>query len=166
MMTQVVDQSRTNMTFLKRAFGSQLDLATDAAPGWRKPDLPETADGHRSVTVQTDVTLIYDDAHLSPFKRFSIHPAGIPVQNLNLKILRTESPARWQQRRRWASITERRVADEEDAADIIISLGRSTSAGNGIEDDPDDFQLTDSEAYEKLHQLGITVSKCGSADIL
>ena len=80
MMTQVVDQSRTNMTFLKRAFGSQLDLATDAGPGWRKPDLPEAPDGHRSVTVQTDVTLIYDDAHLSPFKRFPTHPAGFKMK--------------------------------------------------------------------------------------
>lgn len=39
------------------------------------------------------------------------------------------SPPSWPHRR-WASITEKRVADEEDAADIIINLGGTNINGS------------------------------------
>ena len=71
------------------------------------------------------------------------------------------------------------MADEEDAADIIISLGAaaslpglaavgyrlSQSAASSL-DDPMEITAEENEAYYRLQSLGITVSKASSADIL
>ena len=95
------------------------------------------------------------------------------------------SPCR---RRFWTSITERRVADEEDAADIIISLGDSLpqlaadTSGVVVDNSAVGFRLSqsatssvvrldlddalDNEAYCRLQSLGITVTKASSANIL
>lgn len=88
-------------------------------------------------------------------------------------------------RRRWASITERRVADEE--ADIIISLGvtdpllapcATTSLIQRLSQSDYDVGRShgrqqvatisggDGDAYCRLQSLGITVARGSSADIL
>lgn len=105
------------------------------------------------------------------------------------------SPNNWPHRR-WTSITEKQVPDEEDAADIIINLGAKNSSAlltqtkrlaNRLTDCPAvgfrlsqstassivrldgdvDASLDNNEAYCRLQSLGIIVCKIpSSTDIL
>jgi hypothetical protein len=63
-------------------------------------------------------------------KKFSESSQSVEEDDVN-----DTSPISWPHRR-WASITEKPVADEEDAADIIINLGGTNNVGGSISESP------------------------------
>ncbi|XP_045033504.1 metabotropic glutamate receptor 1 isoform X1 [Daphnia magna] len=191
-------KSRTNMTFLRRAFGSQLDLVADSSSLKMRNSSRPLLEGKqqlRSVEVQTDDLYLITSAFPPQLRRTNVSESSDSENEHDALMGGQVSPNSWPHRR-WASITEKQVPDEEDAADIIINLGSNKSsvslahtaqhlATQPLNDCPAvGFRLSQSaassivrldgdawsdsnEAYYRLQSLGIIVCKTpSSTDIL
>ncbi|KAI9554763.1 glutamate receptor [Daphnia sinensis] len=130
-------KSRTNMTFLRRAFGSQLDLVADSSSLKMRSSssrpLVEGKQQLRSVEVQTDDLYLITSAFPSQLRRMNVSESSDSEDEHDALMGRggSVSPTSWPHRR-WASITEKQVPDEEDAADIIINLGLNKSSSASL----------------------------------
>ncbi|XP_045034400.1 uncharacterized protein LOC123475590 [Daphnia magna] len=149
----------------------------------------------RSVEVQTDDLYLITSAFPPQLRRTNVSESSDSENEHDALMGGQVSPNSWPHRR-WASITEKQVPDEEDAADIIINLGSNKSsvslahtaqhlATQPLNDCPAvGFRLSQSaassivrldgdawsdsnEAYYRLQSLGIIVCKTpSSTDIL